>query len=618
MKLQNIIFPSINNCIEEKLYFRGEEKLYFSCKEMEEVKCEFNLEDKVDFDLESGVLRFTEEEEVFFDTYFNGFSVNKWLKYTRIDNVTLRLRLKGNFAISLIYKEEMAVDQIMTQVVHTLKVNTKGEIDEISIPLDCSKTLGMYSFSCKALSEGCELYGGEWCSDIEQIEEVKIAAIICTFRREQYIEKNMKILEESFFKNSDSDLKDKLTIYISDNGNSLNAEAFDSESIRIFPNKNAGGAGGFTRGLIEAWKAKEDSKITHVLLMDDDVVIQPESIYRTYAIWSLIKDEYRESFIGGGVLNLDRPWIQIESGAYWNAGKVQSRKGGLNLRETQSCLRNEVYEHTDYQGWWYCSFSLNHVREDNLPLPLFIKVDDVEYGIRNMKHLILLNGICVWHEPFEYKNLSSFYYYWYRNWLITNAVCGKIDSHAKKVFWRELQARVVQEIFTLRYKNAGLLLEAVEDFLKGIDWLKEQDPENLNQRVMESGYKLSPLEELEVPFSHSQYIETRLSVEGKTHRYWRKITLNGIFTRKGGDAIVPTVNPHIYYLHQKGRALHCDYSTKKGFVTIKDNKELIRLIKKLFYVKRQLDGQYRKASEEYNLRGKELMQLGFWEKYLEL
>lgn len=32
-----------------------------------------------------------------------------------------------------------------------------------------------------------------------------------------------------------------------------------------------------------------------------------------------------------------------------------------------------------------------------------IRGDDIEYGLRNCKRLVTLNGICVWHEPFESK-----------------------------------------------------------------------------------------------------------------------------------------------------------------------------------------------------------------------
>ena len=600
MKLQNIIFPSVNTSTEEKLYFRRSRK------------------GKTDFDLTSGILHLHERAEVSFDTYFNSFSIGKWFKYTTINNVTLQLRLKGKLSISLLYKEEMAMGQIMTQLVHNIRVDTKGEIREISLPLDSHKLLGLYAFRCTSLEDHSAIFDGGYYTEVQEIIAVKIAIAICTFRREQYVYKNIGLLKKAFLENENAELADKLMIYISDNGKTLDADNLNGPYVRVFPNKNVGGAGGFTRSLMEIAKGKEQTKVTHVLLMDDDVIIQPESIYRTYAMWTLLKSEYRESVIGGGVLNLDRPWAQIESGAYWNTGEVKSRKSGLDLRKVESCLRNEIEEYVDFQGWWYCSFSMERVRKDNLPLPVFIKGDDIEYGIRGGNALILLNGICVWHEPFEYKNMSSFYYYWYRNWLINNGVRGAINAKAKKVFWQELQARVIQECFTLRYKNAALLLAAVEDFLKGIDWLKEQDGEVLNQQIMASGYRLAAVEELEVPFDQVQYRETRNSVEGKLHRLWRRAILNGIFFRSSQTAIVPTVNPHIYYLYKKKQALNYDYTSKKGFITVKDNQEFMRVILRLWRVRRQFRRKYMKISQEYYARGRELMEFRFWEKYLDL
>ena len=97
-------------------------------------------------------------------------------------------------------------------------------------------------------------------------------------------------------------------------------------------------------------------------------------------------------------------------------------KAGLELESCEACLLNEVEESAEYNAWWYCCFPLEIVTEENLPLPLFIRGDDVEYGIRNMKQLILMNGICVWHEPFENKYSSFLEYYIIRNQLITNAL----------------------------------------------------------------------------------------------------------------------------------------------------------------------------------------------------
>ena len=111
-----------------------------------------------------------------------------------------------------------------------------------------------------------------------------------------------------------------------------------------------------------------------------------------------------------------------KSGAAWNGGALNSLKHGLDMRLLDSCLYNEYEEYTEFNAWWYCCFPLKVVREDNLPLPIFIRGDDLEYGLRNMKTLILLNGICVWHEPFENKYSSYLEYYIVRNQLIDNVV----------------------------------------------------------------------------------------------------------------------------------------------------------------------------------------------------
>lgn len=53
----------------------------------------------------------------------------------------------------------------------------------------------------------------------------------------------------------------------------------------------------------------------HALLMDDDIVIEPEALVKTYQILTLLKDEYEDAFIGGAMLRLDKPG---------NSGRVRS------------------------------------------------------------------------------------------------------------------------------------------------------------------------------------------------------------------------------------------------------------------------------------------------------
>ena len=89
-----------------------------------------------------------------------------------------------------------------------------------------------------------------------------------------------------------------------DNGRTLDAETLSGDGVRVFPNKNVGGAGGFARGMIEAMRLEKPA--THVLLMDDDVQISTESLKRTYQLLSIVNDEYKDSYVSGAMMSYER------------------------------------------------------------------------------------------------------------------------------------------------------------------------------------------------------------------------------------------------------------------------------------------------------------------------
>ena len=68
MILQNIIFPKTNVCSIFDLYFR-----------INDDKC---------YSFNDSRITLNSEEVALFDTYFNGFYIDKWKKYTEITNVS--------------------------------------------------------------------------------------------------------------------------------------------------------------------------------------------------------------------------------------------------------------------------------------------------------------------------------------------------------------------------------------------------------------------------------------------------------------------------------------------------------------------------------------------------
>lgn len=604
MILQHLLFPSTKTCAEEDMYFRKVGKAEFSYS--------------------SERVFMHKNDSLHFDTYFNSLSAEKWFKYTNVDKIFLTVRLKGNFCVILLRKEKSG-DNIDIEYLEE-HICRSEEPKDFTFAFSASSVNGMYCFSLTAQKGGGSFYGGYYSAEVpkEKLRRVKLAIDICTFKREKFVEKNLALLNESFLENPDSPLFDCLEVFISDNAGTLDIDRLSGEKIHIVRNKNTGGAGGFTRGLIEIGKVREEKKITHALLMDDDILIEPESVYRTFMILSLLKERYSDAFVGGAMLRLDRRNIQVESGAAWAGGDIVSFKRGLDLIECSACLLNEVEEAVQFNAWWYCAFPIDVVNHENLPLPIFIRGDDVEYGLRNMSHLILLNGICVWHEPFEKKYSSFLFYYILRNRLIDNALHNM--TIPKKQFIEMLCAQVMEQVRLYRYKNANLLMRGAEDFLKGVDWLAEQDGEALHKEIMGEGYSLRYLEDLEEPvrFLYSQYEDSVCAENPETlkYKFLRKATVNGIFHLPTSGArpfnIVPVEGAKDINVYRTDMVLNYDQNSRKGFLTYKNPKEAKITLKRLKSLCSELERGYEKAARDFADNGRKLMSREFWEKYLEL
>ena len=598
MILQNIILPSTDTCTEESMYFRRENRVEYTW-----------CSDSISFK-KNGIVRF--------DTYFNSFSSEKWFKYTRVKKIVLNLRLSGSVRVTLIRKEKVG-DHILTEFVGE-HLCTSEEPQDFSLPFDTPSTNGMYCFELFGAAKNNAFYSGYYSSDVEP-EKVKIAIDICTYKREKFVEGNLALLRERFLDNSDSFLYDKLEVFVSDNAHSLDIKKLSTDKIHIVQNKNVGGAGGFTRGIIEIKKQKEKRGITHILVMDDDIVIEPESVFRTCTLLSTLKDDYKDTFIGGAMLRLDNRFIQTESGAMWNGGELISLKCGLDLRNLDACLFNEFEEHAQFNAWWYCTFPVDVASDDNLPMPIFIRGDDVEYGLRNMKHLILMNGICVWHEPFENKYSSFLYYYILRNRLIDNSLHNM--TMPKKAFIAELERQVNDELRIYRYKNAELLMRGVEDFFKGVEWLRSQDGEKLHQDIMKNGYKLQYLEDMDesVQFLYPLYEASLRDVPplGRKQRMINHYTINGTYLKPlRAYNIVPTVGVCQASVYRVDKVLNYDYSSRKGFITKRDPDKCRALLKQLSKLCKKVEKDYDKAVRSFSEEYRSLTSLEFWNKYLEI
>ena len=470
-------------------------------------------------------LRLAGSQEADFVSYLNSFSLGKWRKYTRLESVSLTLAYAGEAELRLI-GASLVQDQPVRTVLGVQKLSAP-ERTEIRIPFpDCGETL--IGFEIRALA-GFELFGGAWAGTFpeDSAREIELSIATTTFRREDYIRRNMRRLQEELISRYPA-VGAHIRVHVVDNGRTLTAadlpggsfgmhqtpEATDlpgasfdlhqtpaatdlsGDAFTLHPNPNTGGSGGYARGMIET--LHQTPEATHILLMDDDVEILPDSIFRTYQLLRFAKDEYREHFISGAMLMLEEKNIQHEDiGSIRPDGGFRSMKPRLDHSQLRDNLINEAEcaGGNMFQGWWYCCMPVSAIREHGLPLPLFIRGDDVEYSLRCRAKIMSMNGICLWHLGFYRKfNAAMDLYQRCRNLLIAAACTESMRGiDAAGYTARCFRAYLLK----YGYDSAELIVRALEDFLRGPKYLAAAQGEAVVRENSQLNDRLVPLSEFE-------------------------------------------------------------------------------------------------------------------------
>lgn len=207
--LQKFIMPQANICLQEKMFFR------------------VNQEEDIYYNFEDHTYSFKKNGELFSNTYFNSFCSPKWYRYTVIDEIIVSLRLKGNFEISLV-KSFLADNEIINNTVKQL-YSSSEEKKSITFKYNFSLDQfdGFYYLKLKAIENDSIFYGGEILTDKAPINQIKMGAVICTFKRENFIYKNLDLFKYNILKNQNSQLKEQLDLFVIDNAGTLDHKYFD-------------------------------------------------------------------------------------------------------------------------------------------------------------------------------------------------------------------------------------------------------------------------------------------------------------------------------------------------------------------------------------------------------
>lgn len=395
---------------------------------------------------EKDIFLFSQGEQLDFFTYFNSFSLKKWRQYTTLQEITLELRLKGLFAIEFRIGSESGTKTILKNMNTDALYRQTFSLSDVA-----GDILG---FTITAQEEGAIYYGGTYYGKFAAWNEVRIGIGICTHKRENYVQRTIETLREYQKENT------WLQILVVDNGNTL--PECEKNNFRIVHNPNYGGSGGFTRAMIEY---VERNNVDYVLLMDDDIVLDMTAVERTGSLLSGLKEAYKESFLSGAMLSLEKPVIQHENKACWKWIKNWGFGRNLNLSQMQNLIFNEksYLSYNQYAAWWYCCIPVQRIKDIGYPLPFFVKCDDIEYGIRNRKEVISMNGIGVWHQDFAAKINQIILYYNDRNNFIMNHYASGGNRYN---FMLAVIGRIFKRLLSGRMGDIKMMYLALRDYNK--------------------------------------------------------------------------------------------------------------------------------------------------------
>ena len=594
LQLQRLLFPSPDTSMAESLYFHRGNDSYFDVEEKEIV--------------------FQKDARVSFDTYFNGFSIGKWRKYTQLNELKLSILISGKFVVSTV-NYELINGSIVGKVIGETIVES-DEKTEVVLSFDGFHQKGMHTFILMAMEDNSIFYGGEYYTENVKecsLQNVTIALNMCTYMREKYILKNVNKIRSTLIENPKSPLNDKLYIYITDNAMTLNEEDFKSRNIHLTKQNAFGSVGGFTRGLIHVFDDRQEKQLSHAIMLDDDIVLEPEVLCRTYAFLRMVKPEFRNAWLGGGMLGLDFPTLQTESGGLLENGEYKSLKLYRDLSDLYSVLYNEIEEGARINAWWFCCIPLDTIGMSDLPYPVYFHCDDMEYAYRCCKKLILLNGITVWHEEFFYK--PDTYYYDKRNREILFALhCPEFAT--KHLVKRRLMKNVVNEILWYRYHDAEEILDGIEDFLKGPEWLIHTDDRRKFEEVRKNRVPTQPIAQIPFQFDYNQYIASlTYPGESRWRRMLRRLTLNGWLLPANREVIVRAETPLPYHFYRAKRVLNYSAKNNSGYVSKKEYSHAFKIIFRMVCLFGKITIQYNQVRKAYQASLPQLTTKEFWQKH---
>ncbi len=508
-----------------------------------------------------------------FGAYFNAFPAGYWRRWTDYTHVRLEATLRGEGTF-IVYRS--------TSKGHVLRhsatpVDTLGEgadgtgVQTISLDLPLQPFIdgGWYWFDIEGGEHELTLAGASWAIETDRLTSGTVSLGITTFNRPDFCTDQLLNIA------SDPELLEIVDhVIVVDQGNqtvadhpqyAAAAEAL-GDKLRVITQPNLGGSGGFSRAMHETVEAGLSD---YVLLLDDDVVCQLDGIRRAIAFADLAKTP---TLVGGHMFSLyDRTVMHAYGETVgrwrWFWGPAPATTHGHDF--SQIPMRSAKWIHrridVDFNGWWMCLIPTQVVKEIGLSLPMFIKWDDCEFGLRAGAAgfpTVSFPGAAVWHVPWTEKDdtLDWQAYFHERNRLVSALLHSPYDHGGRLVL--ESMENHVKRLISMQYSTGEIIMMALQDVLDGPERMHRDLRSRLGEiRELRAGFDdarprtdldLFPAPKLKKPHKRGKGVGIPTSRSGKIMMaatgLVRQVTKPRDLAAEHPEGIIPHVDQRWYRL----------------------------------------------------------------------
>lgn len=416
-------------------------------------------------------LQLAESASAHTNTYFGRFPATFWQRWTAVQTVDLQLTYasSGSATFTVWASDARGRERIVA-------VETVSGSGELALPLAIERFVdgGALWFAVEADHGSLLISDVRWT--VPAPDRLRPAAVvICTFNRADDCTVTVGTLASD-----DDAMADIDSVVIVDQGtDQVRSRAAFGEveeklgsKLKYLTQPNLGGAGGFSRGMYEV-TGSPNSAHANVIVMDDDILCEPESVLRLNAFANMTVEP---TIVGAQMLSLSNPQVlhvsaerevldEIKAGALTPGARM-----GIDLVKKKQDARFDA----GWNGWWTCLLPAEVIADCGLPIPLFFQWDDIEYGIRARfagHPTVTLPNAGVWHADFHLKDYDDWArYFSIRNGLIVSSIYGRFDgTDIAKYLFRKIGELLV----SMQYGLAATFIKAAEDFLAGPGFLHD-------------------------------------------------------------------------------------------------------------------------------------------------